>query len=193
MAQTMSARAITCAAEPEAEPETAAPPASTATLFAAHAAFVLRLVRRLGIAPGEVEDLAQEVFLQVHNTLPRMHPDVPARSWLFGIVRRVVANHRRKLRRRGHLLAEVEHRIRVQAGADREPAVHERWLLDQALERLDADKREVFVLFELEELPMKEVAQLIGCPLPTAYSRLYAARNVIQSFVLGSDHEGAEP
>ena len=34
----------------------------------------------------------------------------------------------------------------------------------------------MFVLFELEELSMKEVAEACGCPLQTAYSRLHAAR-----------------
>jgi RNA polymerase sigma-70 factor (ECF subfamily) len=189
MAQGVSARAMSCPAGAEAEPETAQPHVSTAELFAAHAGFVLRLVRRLGVGAPEVEDLAQEVFLQVHNTLPRMHPDVPARSWLFGIVRRVVANHRRKLQRRGQLHAEVERTQRTQTRPDGESGMHERWLLDQALERLDADKREIFVLFELEELPMKEVAQLVGCPLQTAYSRLYAARDIVQTFVLGPDPE----
>lgn len=47
------------------------------------------------------------------------------------------------------------------------------------LDRLDEDKRSVFVLYELEELGMKEVAEIVGCPLQTAYSRLHAARRVV--------------
>lgn len=38
----------------------------------------------------------------------------------------------------------------------------------------------MFVLYELEELPMRDVAEAVGCPLPTAYGRLYAARRDLQ-------------
>ncbi len=49
-------------------------------------------------------------------------------------------------------------------------------VLDSALERLPSKQREIFVLFEVEELSMSEIAQLLGCPEKTAYTRLYAAR-----------------
>jgi len=45
-----------------------------------------------------------------------------------------------------------------------------------ALDQLDGDKREVFVLYEIEQRPMKEVAEALGCPVQTAYYRLHAAR-----------------
>jgi len=38
----------------------------------------------------------------------------------------------------------------------------------------------VFVLYELEELSMREVAEIVGCALQTAYGRLYAARRDLQ-------------
>ena len=52
-------------------------------------------------------------------------------------------------------------------------------MLDAALEVLDDDKRAAFVLYEIEEQPMSDVAAALGCPLQTAYSRLYAARKII--------------
>ena len=48
--------------------------------------------------------------------------------------------------------------------------------LDGILTGLDEDKRAVFVLYEIEQLAMAEVAEAVGCPLQTAYSRLHAAR-----------------
>jgi RNA polymerase sigma-70 factor (ECF subfamily) len=51
------------------------------------------------------------------------------------------------------------------------------------LGRLDDEKRTVFVLYELEELPMIEVAQAVGCPLQTAYSRLHAARKAMRTLI----------
>jgi RNA polymerase sigma-70 factor (ECF subfamily) len=54
-----------------------------------------------------------------------------------------------------------------------------RHTLETLLDRLDADKRAVIVLFEIEELSMKEVAEVLGCPVQTAYSRLHAARKIL--------------
>jgi RNA polymerase sigma-70 factor (ECF subfamily) len=64
--------------------------------------------------------------------------------------------------------------------AHEELATHEaRKVLDRILDELDDDKRAVFVLYEIEELTMAEVAEAIGCPLQTAYSRLHAARKLV--------------
>jgi RNA polymerase sigma-70 factor (ECF subfamily) len=51
------------------------------------------------------------------------------------------------------------------------------------LGRLDDEKRTVFVLYELEELSMSQVAGVVGCPLQTAYSRLHAARKAMRALV----------
>jgi RNA polymerase sigma-70 factor (ECF subfamily) len=67
----------------------------------------------------------------------------------------------------------------------------ERARLELALSRLDGDKREVFVLFELEGMDMKDVAEMIGCPLNTAYSRLYAARQVVRQALSRTPLRGA--
>ncbi len=60
-----------------------------------------------------------------------------------------------------------------------------------ALEQLDDAKREVFVLYEIEELEMKDVVALVGCPLQTGYSRLRAARKLLEES-LHSAPQGAE-
>jgi len=64
---------------------------------------------------------------------------------------------------------------------------HSRRRVLDALELLDEQKREVVVLHEIEQLPMREVAELVGCPLQTAYGRLYAAHRVL------ADHLRREP
>jgi RNA polymerase sigma-70 factor (ECF subfamily) len=53
--------------------------------------------------------------------------------------------------------------------------------LDRVLDELDGDKRAVFVLFEIEQVPMADVAAAAGCPLQTAYARLYAARKHVEA------------
>jgi RNA polymerase sigma-70 factor, ECF subfamily len=166
----------------------AAPRPTTHEIFAAHAPFVLRLARRLGVRPNDIEDVGQEIFVVVHRRLPDLQPDVPIRSWLFGIARRVVANYRRQAHRR------EEH---ASAGLDLFPGAgdtvrqvqgaRDRVKLEEALTRLDPIKREVFVLFEFEGIAMREIADMLECPLNTAYSRLHAARAIVRQHVLGPD------
>ena len=55
-----------------------------------------------------------------------------------------------------------------------------REILNAILRGVPDDKRDVFVLHVIEELPMREVADAVGCPLHTAYSRLYAARKLVE-------------
>ena len=64
-----------------------------------------------------------------------------------------------------------------------------RALLDRILDELDDDKRAVFVLYEIEGVGMSEVAEAVGCPLQTAYSRLHAARDFVQKAALAAEAE----
>lgn len=166
-----------------AETGPADPPHTTRQLFEAYAGFVLRTVRRLGVSASDTEDVTQEVFLIVHRRIADLQAEVNPRSWLFGIARRVVANYLRKSRR----LRESSC-VEVAPVANGDPAqelqlTRERALLERALNKLDADKRAVFVLIELEGLSMQEVATMVGCPVHTAYSRLYAARAIVERHV----------
>jgi RNA polymerase sigma-70 factor (ECF subfamily) len=70
----------------------------------------------------------------------------------------------------------------AQGGPETDLIARRAWeRLARVLSAMDAPKREVFVLYELEELPMPEVAALVDCPLQTAYSRLHAARRLVLS------------
>jgi RNA polymerase sigma-70 factor (ECF subfamily) len=164
----------------------AARPSTTRELFEAHAGFVLRVVRRLGAHPSDAEDVTQEVFVIVHRRLSDLRDDVPVRSWLFGIARRVVANHLRKTQRRREHGDAVGIASTLEGPAEQLQLARDRARLEHALARLDDDKRAVFVLFELEGCDMREVAEMLGCPLNTAYSRLYAARELVRRYVLGA-------
>jgi hypothetical protein len=65
--------------------------------------------------------------------------------------------------------------------------------LNDALDRLDDEKRSVFVLYEIEELSMAEIAHTLACPLQTAYSRLYAARESVHRALRTARHQGGTP
>ncbi len=154
-------------------------PLDVAGLVREHGAVVWRTLRRLGVPAADVDDLCQEVFLVAYRKAGTFEGRSSVRTWLYGIALRLAANHRRKQRPETDDAAMLE----VAGGGDPEGELQRkeaRALLERALAALDEDKRAAFVLFELEELPMTEVAALIGCPLQTAYSRLYAARAAVE-------------
>ena len=66
------------------------------------------------------------------------------------------------------------------SGLEPDTSVESRAFVRQLLAGLDEDKRNVLVLYEIEGLTMREVAEVVGCPLQTAYSRLHAARDLLQ-------------
>lgn len=151
--------------------------ASLREIFDAHARFIWRTARHLGVREADLEDICQEVFLTAFRRLPSFEGRSSIRTWLYGICLRVTSDYRR----RAHLRREVvsaDPPARAQGPDQDEPYAREqaRVRLGQILERLDPNQRTVFVLYEIEELTMKEVASIVGCPLQTAYSRLHAAR-----------------
>jgi RNA polymerase sigma-70 factor (ECF subfamily) len=195
MARSMTSWATQPLLRPElvlARAKPAAAGITTREIFQGHAEFVLRLVRRLGVRASDVDDVTQEVFVIVHRRLADLQAGVPVRSWLFGIARRVVANYRRQLQRRQELPSPGLDELPVPCDqVNQLQSSRDRARLEHVLGRLDSDKREVFVLFELEGMDMKDVADMIGCPLNTAYSRLYAARQIIRQALSRTPLRGA--
>ena len=147
----------------------------------ANAPYVWRVLRRLGVREADVEDVAQDVFVVVHRKLPQFEGRSALRTWIYGICARTASDHRRLAHVRRE---EATSRPPERAGSAPQLAELEardrRALLDAALDALDDDKRAVLVLYEIEEVPMKDVADALGCPLQTAYSRLHAARRELK-------------
>jgi RNA polymerase sigma-70 factor (ECF subfamily) len=152
-------------------------------IFREHGAFVFRALRRLGVAPSDVDDAVQEVFVVVHRKLPDYEGRSQLRTWLYGIAVRVAAAQRRRAHVRNEIATEEPIAEEAASAVTPEGAAGERealGMLDRALDELDDDKRAVFVLYEVEGLEMPEVAEALACPVQTAYSRLRAARKEVE-------------
>lgn len=157
-------------------------------LFDAHARYIWRALRHLGIPDADVEDVAQEVFITVHRKLPDFEGRSSIKTWIYGICLRIASDHRRRAHvRRERVVPDAAELVGELAGAAELGQVESRQLLVKLLDQLDDDKRAVFVLYESEGFTMKEVAEIVGCPLQTAYSRLYAAREQLLSAVRRSE------
>lgn len=158
---------------------------SVADLFRDFAPFVWRTLRRLGVADRDVDDMVQEVFVVIHRKLPEFEGRSSHRTWVYGICVRTASDYR-NLARMKHETMPVELPEQIATSdAHEDLARHQaRAILDRVLDELDDEKRAVFVLYEIEELGMSEVAEAVGCPVQTAYSRLHAARKQV--------HDGIE-
>jgi RNA polymerase sigma-70 factor, ECF subfamily len=157
---------------------------STASVFSENASMAWRALRALGVAEADVDDVCQEVFITVHRRLPTFDGRSAVRTWVYGICVRVAADYRKRARSRGELAAEVTPELAIEPRQEDAVSIRQaRAELHRILDGLDDDKRAVFVLYEIEELAMNEVAAALGCPLQTAYSRLHAARREVEAAV----------
>jgi len=158
--------------------------------------FVWRSLRRLGVRPPETDDAAQRVFLVLAQKLSSIHPD-KERSFIFGIAMRVAANVRRDLATaREREVAESDSLESIAPGPTAETAVaraQERATLDEILASIPEERRAVFVLFELEEVSLQEIADRLSVPLGTVSSRLRKAREEFARIVERMKKSGTLP
>ena len=152
-------------------------PESFRRAYDRHVDFGWRNLRRLGVAEGDLEDAVQETFVVAYRRRASVREGVSLRGWLYGVVRRIASRFRRGAGRRG--------RLRLAVAAVPEPAhdlarsfeEREAWrLVEQFVIGLSDDKRDVFVLAELEGMTGQEIAALLGINPNTVGSRLRSAR-----------------
>jgi RNA polymerase sigma-70 factor (ECF subfamily) len=146
-------------------------------LFDAHAAYVWNSLRRLGVREPDLEDLLHDVFLQVHRGLTQYDPSRPIRPWLFGFAFRLASQHRRLARHRYEVRWDASDTADGSLPADEALSREEdRRLIAEALDGISIERRAVFVMVEIDETPMEEVARILEIPVNTGYSRLRRAR-----------------
>lgn len=148
-------------------------------LFDRYQPDVRRLVYRLGVSAGDVDDVVQLTFLDLVKAAPRFDGRATARSWIFGIAAMVVRRHRRTLRRwMADLAGNVfeSRRVAPQTPHDAFERGEEQHRFERALASLPDKKREVFVMVTMEGASGEEAAAALGVPLATVWTRLHHAR-----------------
>lgn len=150
-------------------------------LFVEHAPFAWRVLRRFGVAESDLPDACQDAFIVVYRKLGAFEGRSNLRTWLYRICARVASDYRKRAHRR-YETEPLTHEPMV--GGDQLQTAELAQLcalLEGALDGLDDDKRQVFVLYELEDLSMAQIAELLDCPIKTAFSRLYVARDRVNA------------
>lgn len=163
--------------------------ASFRDFFDAHLPLVWRVLRCLGVPASDLDDVCQEVFLVAFRKLPEFEGHAQVSTWLYSICARTWSDYRRRAYRRRErptdVLPERASDPRQERDLDSSRALE---TLAGVLGTLDEDKRAIFVLYEIEQLDMKQVVAIVGCPLQTGYSRLHAARDAVKD--AWASHEG---
>jgi RNA polymerase sigma-70 factor (ECF subfamily) len=162
-------------------------------LYDEHVDFVWRNLRRLGVSEADVEDRTQEVFVVAHRRYTEFEDRGHGpRAWLFQIVIRVASDARRHRRRHpedpdgGHAVG------RASIDATQQDAILRREQLsrlDAALSAIDVGRRAVLVMHEIEEMTAPEIAQALGIPLNTVYSRLRVGRTELEQALRSQEDE----
>ncbi|MCL2448715.1 MAG: sigma-70 family RNA polymerase sigma factor [Polyangiaceae bacterium] len=167
-------------------------------LIDTHYDFVWRTLRHFGMNDANAEDGAQQVMCVLARRLGDIAVGAEVR-FLFSTTLRVASESRRLARRR-----PVPSEAEVDALANNAPGTEE--LLDErrahdvlrrVLDAIPVDLRIVFVLFEIEELSMPEIAEMLSIPVGTVASRLRRGREafhvIARRVKAAQSHHGAGP
>jgi RNA polymerase sigma-70 factor (ECF subfamily) len=166
-------------------PQAAALPQSLTHIYAQYFDFVWTNARRLGVAESSADDVVQDVFMVVHRRLPDYDGRASLRAWIFGILLRVVRDHRRSFRRKAARWLPIE-REDAHAPASEEPTPAElaeraehAQLLAALLDRLSDEQRSVLILAVLEQWTLREIGESLGVNPNTVHTRLRAAKRAL--------------
>lgn len=148
-------------------------------------------------SPEDAHDLAQDAFIKAFQNLHRFRLESKFYTWLCRIAMNVSIDHLRKQKHRRHSEfddarngSEGAQVVRLHSAKD-DPAANVaksqmyRTIMD-AVDTLPDDQKQVLILRELEEMPYKEISEILNIPEGTVMSRLYYARRRLQELL--ADH-----
>jgi RNA polymerase sigma-70 factor (ECF subfamily) len=150
-------------------------------IVSAHFDALWRFLRRLGIPESDVDDAVQEVILVLARKLDQVR-DGSERSFVLSTAFRVASGLRRQVKRRrevhdGAIFEQASPELDPEAAAEQRRLAT---LLAQVLDELSIELRAVFVLYELEDFTMAEIASALDLPPGTVASRLRRGREAFE-------------
>ncbi len=146
------------------------------TLYDRYSPIVHRFLATFGVPPEEREDACQEVFVAVYRSLTHFRGEARLSTWIYRIAARHASRSARRRRVRTMLSSMLLREPPPPPAPDASEKTERLRMLDELIAKLSPKKKLVLVLFEIEGLPIEEVAQIAECPENTAWSRLHYAR-----------------
>ncbi|GGN97506.1 DNA-directed RNA polymerase sigma-70 factor [Actinoplanes lobatus] len=147
--------------------------------FEALLAYALRRVDQ----PEDAADVVAETFLVAWRRSRELPPDDEIKLWLYGVARRVLANHHRGGIRRERLGERLRQRLTAIVTRDPGSEVPQRLAVQDALSRLAETDREVLTLTVWEGLQPREIAEVVGASAAAVRTRLSRARSRMREMV----------
>ena len=152
---------------------------------------IIQLVYRYVHDPEEAQDVAQEAFIKAYKALGRFRGDSAFYTWLYRIAINTAKNYLVASGRRppkSDIDAQDAEQYEGATGL-KEYATPERLLLRdeiqesiaRAIDELPDELRTAITLRELEGLSYEEIAQTMDCPIGTVRSRIFRARDAIDT------------
>lgn len=151
----------------------------------------IAFLRKLGSNEADIEDACQDVFVELFRYLPTFRGQADLKTWLY----RLCVTQARRVRTRSRIMRVI--RERLQSDMPPEPTVPAATMTEStmlkrvntALDRMSEGDRLVFVLYEFEGLPGKQIATIADCPEATVWRRLHYARRIFRDALGVSDPE----
>ncbi len=160
------------------------PPRTFQEVYRAHFRLVWRTLGRLGVREADLMDVTQNVFIIVHRQLAGFEGRAELTTWLFSICRLVAKDYLRSAPIRREVVVDVREIARRGGNGDgplqRLDSQDLSQLLETILNKIPEKLRDVFVMFELDEMSGEEIARLLNVPVGTVRSRLRLAREAFQ-------------
>jgi RNA polymerase sigma-70 factor, ECF subfamily len=154
-------------------------------LYREHAPAVYRFLRRRGVDEPELEDVLQDAFTVAWRRLDTLREGASARAWLLGIAFRVASDARRRNARKPRswehepeLLADPKHSPAIDA--QRRDAAQ---VVTRFLATLDRERRELFILSQIEGFSAPEIAEITETKLNTVYTRIRACKRLFADYI----------
>jgi RNA polymerase sigma-70 factor (ECF subfamily) len=146
-------------------------------LYDRHFPDIERLVASLGITDSEADDICQEIFVIIYRKLARFRGEARLSTWIYRVATREAirfARRRRLVRGLTELFARDRRDTKPADWSESEAG--RRHYLRQLLDRLPPERRLALVLYEIEGLPVNEIARISDCAENTVWTRLHRAR-----------------
>jgi RNA polymerase sigma-70 factor, ECF subfamily len=143
-------------------------------------------VAGMGVPRHDVDDIAQDVYVQLYRFADRVPADVPVRQWLKGIARNLCMNYFRRNSRRQRLQREALVEIFLKAERDGDPALSEgpvRRALDGCCEKLSPESQRLLTLRYQMELPSHQIAERLQSSAEAVRVALFRIRTVLKACI----------
>ena len=166
--------------------ESGVEPLNISEVYAEHAAYLARCIQRFTGRGAHVDDLLQETFIVAFKKRHQFDGRAKVTTWLYAIAARLCHRYRRGLLRFLLFRARLPHE-EARAPFERPDGRLERAqdvaLVEAVLLKLPFKQREVFALYELEGMDGSAIAELLGIPIGTVWTRLHEARKRFQELM----------